>query len=99
MQKGETYLGREILYTEEFSPAGTFKAYYNAEARLKELGYTVGSMCRTEPIGFADADKYDYVAKWYNMNQTERDTLDGVMVSNDFREGGVTLVFFTPPKL
>jgi hypothetical protein len=99
MKKGETYLGREILYTEEFAPAGTFQAYYKAEQRLKDLGYTVGSMCRTEPIGFADADKYDYVSKWYNMNRDEKDLLDGVMVSDDFREGGATLVFFTPPKL
>jgi hypothetical protein len=98
MKKGETYLGREILHTEEFAPAGTFQAFYNAERRLKELGYTTGSMCRSEPIGFADGEKYDYVSKWYNMNQTEKNMLDGVMVSDDFREGGVTIVFFHTPK-
>jgi hypothetical protein len=98
MQKGETYLGREILHTEEFKPEGTFQAFYNAEGRLKELGYTTGSMCRTEPIGFADADKCDYVAKWYNIDREDKGKLDGVMVSDDFREGGVTIVFFTPPK-
>jgi hypothetical protein len=98
MKKGETYLGREILHTETFLPAGTFQAFYNAENRLKELGYTTGSMCRHEPIGFADADKCDYVAKWYNLSQDDKGQLDGVMVSDDFREGGATLVFFTPPK-
>jgi hypothetical protein len=98
MKKGDKYLGREILHTETFPPAGTFKAYYAAEGRLKELGYTVGSMCRNEPIGFADGDKCAYVAKWYNMNQSEKSMLDGVMISNDFREGGATIVFFTPPK-
>jgi hypothetical protein len=98
MKKGETYLGREILHTETFPPAGTFQAFYNAENRLKELGYTTGSMCRHEPIGFADADKCDYVAKWYNLSQDDKGQLDGVMVSDDFREGGATLVFFTPPK-
>jgi hypothetical protein len=98
MKKGETYLGREILHTETFPPAGTFQAFYNAENRLKELGYTTGSMCRHEPIGFADADKCDYVAKWYNLSQDDKGQLDGVMVSDGFREGGVTIVFFTPPK-
>ena len=72
MQKGETHLGREILHTETFPPAGTFQAFYNAENRLKELGYTVGSMCRTEPIGFADADVVGYVAKWYNIGIEDR---------------------------
>ena len=98
MKKGDIYLGREILHTETFPPAGTFKAYYAAEERLKELGYTVGSMCRDEPIGFADEDKCGYVAKWYNIGREDKGKLDGVMVSNDFREGGATIVFFTPPK-
>ena len=98
MKKGETYLGREILHTETFQPAGTFKAFYNAESRLNELGYTIGSMCRNEPIGFADADKCHYVAKWHNIDREDKGKLDGVMVSDDFREGGATIVFFTPPK-
>ena len=98
MKKGETYLDREILHTETFPPAGTFQAFYNAEKRLKELGYVTGSMCRTEPIGFADAEVVDYVAKWYNIDKEDKGKLDGVMASDDFREGGVTIVFFTPPK-
>mgnify|MGYP007090084347 CR=1 FL=1 len=99
MKKGETYLGREILHIEEFAPAGTFQAYYKAEQRLKDLGYTVGSMCGPEPIGFADADQYHYVSKWYNMNWDEKNLLDGVMISEGFREGGVKILFFTQPKL
>lgn len=98
MNVGEKYLGREILHKEEFPAAGTFKAYYAAEQRLKDLGYTVGSMCGPEPIGFADSDNYHYVAKWYNISREEKSMLDGVMISPGFREGGVTLLFFTPPK-
>ncbi len=98
MKKGEIYLDREILHTETFPPAGTFSAFYSAEKRLKELGYVTGSMCRTEPIGFADADVVGYVSKWYNINREDKGKLDGVMASDDFREGGVTIVFFTPPK-
>ena len=98
MKNGETHLGREILHIETFPPAGTFSAFYSAEARLKELGYTTGSMCSTEPIGFADAAVVSYVAKWYNIDKEDNGKLDGVMESDDFREGGVTIVFFTPPK-
>lgn len=93
-----TFNGRKVLYRELFPAAGTFQAYYNAEARLKELGYVVGSMCRNEPIGFADDDTYDYVAKWYNIDRDDRLRLDGVMVSEDFREGSVEILFLTPPK-
>ena len=99
MKKGETYLNREILYIETFKPQGTFKAYYKAYDRLKDLGYEVGSMCRNEPIGFADGEKYDYIAKWDNIPPHERNKVDGVMHSTDFREGGVQLIFFNTPKL
>jgi hypothetical protein len=99
MKKGEIYLDREILYTEDFPANGTFQAFYSAEARLKDLGYQVGSMCRQEPIGFADNEKCSYVAKWYNIGREDRGRLDGVMLSNDFREGSVQIIFFNPPKL
>jgi len=56
-------------------------------------------MCRNEPIGFADNDVYDYVAKWYNIDVSDRLKLDGVMISDDFREGGVEVLFMMPPKL
>jgi hypothetical protein len=98
MKKGETYLGREILHVEEFAPAGTFQAFYNAQKRLKELGYEVGSMCGSEPIGFADADEYGYISKWRNMSREDQNLLDGVMISKGFREDGVTLLFFNEPK-
>ena len=56
-------------------------------------------MCRNEPIGFADGEKYDYIAKWDNIPPHERNKVDGVMHSTDFREGGVQLIFFNTPKL
>jgi len=33
-----------------------------------------------------------------NVPAEDKGKLDGVMASDDFREGGVTIVFFTPPK-
>jgi hypothetical protein len=89
-------LGRAVILEEFFEPNGTFKAFRNAEARLKELGYTVGSMCRDEPIGFAHESTCDYIAKWRNLDQEDISKLDGVMLSEDFRDGGVRIVFFNP---
>ena len=98
MEATKTYLGREIVHEEVFPSKSDFAGYYSAENYLKELGYTRGSMCRSEPIGFADSDKYRYIAKWYNINVNERADLDGVMVSSDFRNGEVRVIFFNAPK-
>ena len=95
---GETYLGRKVFYVELFPPNGTFRAYYSGLERLKDLGYEVGSMNRDSPIGFADNDKCGYIAKWYNLSPNDKEQLDGVMISKDFREGAVELIFFNPPK-
>lgn len=100
MQKGEIFLGRNVIYVEKFPGSSTndFQSYRQAEARLKDLGYIVGSMSRDEPIGFADEDQFKYVAKWYNIGLGDRKKLDGIMVSSDFRNGEVTLAWFNPPK-
>ncbi len=91
-------LGRVVILEEYFPPSGTFQAFYKAEARLKELGYVAGSMCGGEPIGFVHSEKYDYVAKWRNLRSKEIALLDGVMLSENFREGGVKIIFFNPIK-
>ena len=95
----EIYLNRPVVWSREYKPAGTFAAIHEAEAFLGELGYTIGSMCLQAPIGFADADEYGYIAKWYNIDPADRAKLDGVIISNDFREGGCRILFFNPPKL
>lgn len=94
-----TINGKEVKWSKMFPANGTFQAYYDASAYLKDMGYIVGSMCGPEPIGFADADKYDYVAKWYNISPDERKELDGVMLQHGgFREGSVEIIFFNTPK-
>ncbi len=100
MLKGTTYLGRTVIDSITFEPNGTFTAIHAAEKYLKEKGYTTGSMCRDEPIGFADADKYGYIAKWYNIAAEDRNLLDGVIIpyKGDFREGGAEIIFFNEPK-
>lgn len=94
----ENYLGREIVKQETIIEEGTFMSFYVAEKRLRRMGYEIGSMCGGEPIGFADAEKYDYISKWRNMNSEEHKLLDGVMISNDWREGSVDIIWFVEPK-
>jgi hypothetical protein len=94
----ENYLGREVVKKVNIKVEGTFSSVYEAEKRLRELGYKIGSMSGSEPIGFADADQYNYISKWYNMTNAEHNLLDGVMISNDWREGSVDIIWFKEPK-
>ena len=95
----ENYLGREVVKKVNIKVDGTFSSVYEAEKQLRELGYTIGSMCGGEPIGFACGEKYNYISKWYNMNRDEHSLLDGVMISNDWREGSVDIIWFNEPKM
>jgi hypothetical protein len=94
----ENYLGREIVRRDNVKVEGTFKSVYEAEKRLREMGYTIGSMSGNQPIGFACGEKYGYISKWYNMTTEEHKKLDGVMISNDWREGSVDIIWFSEPK-
>lgn len=97
--ENEMYLNRPVIWSREYPASGTFSAYYAASGFLKELGYQVGSMCRNSPIGFADDEVCGYVAKWDNISIEDRVRLDGVIISDDFREGSCRILFFTTPKL
>ena len=73
-----------------FRSSGTFSAYYAASEWLGQHGYSVGSMERDYPIGIK---KGSYsIAKWTNLSDSDRFLLDGVLRSDDFREGDVTLL-------
>ena len=91
----ENYLGRAVVKKVTIMGEGTFMSFYKAEELLREQGMTVGSMCGGEPIGFASKDKYEYIAKWRNIDPSERNKVEGVMVSNDWREGSVDIIYFT----
>jgi hypothetical protein len=73
----------------KFKESGTFASYYKACEWLRNNGYSYGSMCSDEPIGIL---KGEYsIAKWKNLTDKERKALDGIMTSNDFREGEVNI--------
>jgi hypothetical protein len=93
----EKYLGRDVVKKVNIKVEGTFSSIYEAEKQLRELGYRIGSMCGGDPIGFADGDKYGYISKWRNMDREDQNKLDGVMISSDWREGSVDIIWFKEP--
>ena len=94
----ENYLGREVIKKVNIKVEGTFSSVSEAEKQLREMGYRIGSMSGGQPIGFACGEKYNYISKWYNMNTDEHNLLDGVMISDNWREGSVDIIWFNEPK-
>jgi len=89
-------VGKPMPFVKHFPATGVaFEAYADAEEFLKEHGYSVGSMQRHEPIGVAKGDAD--ISKWRNLGRDVK-MLDGVLVSDSFRESGVTLYLSEEPK-
>ena len=69
----------------------SFSAVSKARKYLKENGYSYGSMCGDEPIGFKLGNYI--IAKWRNLDSSDRERMDGQLVSKDFRDGDVEIVY------
>ncbi len=69
----------------------TFSAIEKAETYVRSLGFAIGSMCGDLPIGIKKGDFE--ISKWRNLSKEDIDTLDGKIVSNDFRNGDVEVWF------
>lgn len=91
----DTHLGRPVANRITFNLEGDFQSYYAASAHLKAEGQTQGSMCGGEPIGFAPADKFDYIAKWRNIEPADRRRVHGILSQTEgFRNGPVEVIYF-----
>ncbi len=77
----------------EFEVKGTFQSLYTAQGWCTENGYSYGSLCGNSPVALwkGDCD----IAKWKNLSQQDKKEMDGVMLSNDFREGKVIIKIYT----
>jgi hypothetical protein len=104
-QEIESTLGKKMTFKKVFpNTDGTFSAHSDACSWLEERGLDVGSMQRGYPIGVArNAD----IAKWTNLVvrngggtvvQDDRRLLDGVMLSDDWREGSVVVLLENDPE-
>lgn len=90
--KDKFWSGRPVEKRITCKEKGTFSSYHEAREWAKENGYSEGSMARTMPIGLMKGD-FD-ISKWYNLSQKDIAGLDGVIISNDFREGQVEIIIF-----
>ena len=94
----EKYLGRIVKSRLDFTEPGTFQSRYAAQRYLTDYGFDYGSLDVPNPVAFVKGE-YELPWKWHNINSAGKELIDGVMVSNDWREGTVTLVFFEPLKI
>ena len=92
----DTFQGRPVAKRIRIEKDGDFATYRAAEELVQAEGNITGSMCSPAPTGFAPADKYNYIAKWYNISTSERKSLHGVIqrAGGDFRNGPIEIVYF-----
>jgi hypothetical protein len=93
MSVTKKYNGREIKKEHSFKVEVTFESVYAAYRWCTENGYEDGSMCSLMPIAIMKG-KYNLPQKWKNMTTAQRNSVDGVIISNDFREGEVIIYIF-----
>lgn len=83
-----------------FDKPGTFNSLYAAESWLRQNGYSYGSLAGDSPVALFKGKCY--VSKWYNLSESEKKNVNGLMTSKNFREGPVKIeIFFieTPDPL
>jgi len=87
---------RNVALAEKVDKGETdFQAFYDARKYLKDEGYSVGNMERDSPIGFK---KGNYkIEKWRNLDDSDKDELDGILYSDNWRSGDVYIIYFTFP--
>jgi len=73
-----------------------FSAKEEADEFLGKRGYSVGKMQGDDPIGIK-VGEYN-IEKWRNLDPDERNFLDGIIYSEDFRFKPVHIYFFTTRK-
>jgi hypothetical protein len=89
----DKYLGRPVKQFHSFEESGTFNSYYKALKWLSDNGYKYGSTSIGNPMPVMK-DKYEIHQKWYNLTEGQRKNVDGVVISDDWREGEVKVILF-----
>jgi len=97
--KSKLWNGRKVKEGKVFKVEGTFQSYYAAEAWIRLEGYSSGSPSmnrgsgRGEPIALIKG-QYNIPQKWHNLSKVHKSMIDGVMLSDDLREGEVKVILF-----
>jgi hypothetical protein len=89
-------IGKTMTFSKVFAGTSSFDAVNDAEAWLAKHGYSYGYMEQNAPIGISKV--FRRISKWYNMTTEDHRQLDGAMVSDDFRDGSVTVYLDRAPR-
>lgn len=94
---------RKIKKELSFKEEGTFQSVYAAEAWLNANGYSFGSACKDRKTGVICPiaivyGPYELPEKWINMDDGDKILIDGIMTSNDWREGEVKIILYEKSK-
>lgn len=88
------FLNRPIKVCHIFKKRGDFQSLYAAERWCSENGYECGSLDGLgQPIALKKGE-YDLPQKWHNFNVAQKKSIDGYMISSNWREGEVKVVIF-----
>jgi len=89
------YFSREVeeLYVFDKPDSDNFKNLYLASSWLFNKGYQFGSLALDQPIAVQFGD-YKLNQKWYNLTEIEKHNVDGVILSDNFRNGNVRVIIF-----
>lgn len=88
-------IGKTMGFSQVFTGAESFDAVNAAEKWLTKHGYSYGVMQQNAPIGIAK--NTGRISKWYNLG-SDTHRLDGAIVSDDFRDGPVTVYLERAPR-
>lgn len=85
---------REVLQELTFNVPGTFKSKWAADGWLQQNGYSSGSTTHSDKIVAIRKGEYDLPQKWHNFTKEDKESVDGVMISTDYREGEVKIFLY-----
>lgn len=91
--QSEKYLGRDVKHKISITKPGTFQSYYAACGWCSENGYEYGSTDIGNKVALRKGE-YNLPQKWKNMDDAEKNSVDGIMTSDDFREGTIIIYIF-----
>ena len=90
----EKYLGKNVKELHWFKDSKIdFGNYYAATDWCVQNGFGYGSMCMKLPIAIIKGE-YNLPQKWRNMSYIQRNSVSGVILSDDFRNGIVKILIF-----
>lgn len=94
------YLGRDVKFKKVFSFVNDelpFYSLYESQHWLRNNGFVYGSLCGDAPIAIVkgeDFSCYNLPEKWKNFSDEDKSLINGVLVSDDFRNAPVRLFVF-----